>query len=71
MASEAKNRARSKYDTTNTVQIKLKLNRKTDADILERLGDVGNKQGYIKRLIRADLEAEKLLQITVEQGRII
>lgn len=71
MASEAKNRARSKYDNTNTVQIKLKLNRKTDADILERLGDIGNKQGYIKRLIRADLEAEKLLQISVEQGRII
>lgn len=66
MASEAKNRARSKYDNTNTVQIKLKLNRKTDADILERLGDIGNKQGYIKRLIRADLEAEKLLQISVE-----
>lgn len=71
--SEAKKRARLKYDGANTVQIKLKLNKKTDADILERFGEVGNKQGYIKRLVRKDLEEEreKLLQNPVEQGRII
>jgi hypothetical protein len=31
------------------------LNTKTDADILEKLNEVENKQGYIKELIRADL----------------
>lgn len=56
MASEAQRRAIAKYDAANTVQVKLKFNRVTDADILERLAEVGNRQGYIKRLIREDLE---------------
>ena len=47
-----------KYDASNTVQIRLKLNRKTDADILDRLDAVPNKQGYIKGLIRNDIENE-------------
>ena len=33
----------------------IKLNLKTDADILEQLEKVGNKQGYIKELIRRDI----------------
>jgi hypothetical protein len=46
------------YDVSNTVQIRLKLNKKTDADILNRLDVVPNKQGYIKGLIRSDMENE-------------
>jgi hypothetical protein len=46
------------YDVSNTVQIRLKLNKKTDADILDRLDAVPNKQGYIKGLIRDDIENE-------------
>lgn len=53
--SEAHNRAVKKYDEVNTKQIKLKLNKKTDADILEALESVPNKQGYIKFLIRKDI----------------
>lgn len=45
-----------KWDKANTVQIKMKLNKVNDADILEKLESVGNKQGYIKELIRRDLE---------------
>ena len=45
----------ARYDAANTLQIALKLNKKTDADILKRLEAVGNKQGYIKDLIRADI----------------
>lgn len=52
---EANKRAQVKYDKANTTQVMLKLNLKTDADILRRLAEVGNKQGYIKRLIRADI----------------
>jgi hypothetical protein len=52
----AEKRAKEKYDSKNTVQIKLKLNLKTDKDILEALKRSGNKQGYIKRLIREDLQ---------------
>lgn len=50
------NKSQSRYDASHTVQIKMKLNRKTDADILAKLDAAGNKQGYIKRLIRKDME---------------
>lgn len=52
----AQKRAKEKYDQKNTVQVKLKLNLKTDKDILEALERSGNKQGYIKKLIREDLQ---------------
>lgn len=48
----------ARYDKQNTRQIRLKLNLKTDADILEKLSEVDNKQGYIKSLIRADIDGE-------------
>ncbi len=48
-----------KYDRENTVQIKLKLNKKTDADILQKLEESGNKQGYLKALVRQDIEKSK------------
>ena len=51
--------SQQKYDKTNTTQIRMKLNLKTDADILEKLESVGNKQGYIKTLIRADIAGNK------------
>ena len=44
-----------KYDKNNTVQIKMKLNKNTDADILEFLETVENRQGYLKELIRNDM----------------
>lgn len=44
-----------KYDKTHTTGLYVKLNNGTDRDILERLGAVENKQGYIKALIRADM----------------
>lgn len=49
------NKAKARYDADHTKQIKLKLNLKTDADIIERLNSVGHKQTYIKALIRADI----------------
>lgn len=56
MISEAKKRASEKYDAANTIQIKIKLNKNTDADIINALNSSENKQGYIKQLIRADIE---------------
>lgn len=53
--TDAKRAAIKKYDAANTKQVMLKLNLKTDADILARLQEVGNTQGYIKALIRKDL----------------
>lgn len=54
--TEAQKRAKMKYDARATKQVMLKFNIKTDADILEKLDSVPNKQGYIKGLIRADLK---------------
>ena len=53
--SKAQLRAQAKYDKENTIQIKLKLNKKTDADIIKRLSEADSKQGYIKELIRLDI----------------
>lgn len=55
--TDAQKRAQAKYDAQNTRQIRLKLNTKTDADILDRFDECGNVQGYIKELVRADIEA--------------
>ena len=54
--TEAHKRASAKYDKANTKQIKMKLNCTTDSDILEALEQIDNVQGYIKQLIRADIE---------------
>ena len=59
MSSEAQVRASMKYNSANTVQIKFAFNKKTDADVLEKLNSVPNKQGYIKELVRADIMREK------------
>lgn len=56
MTSEAQKKATRKYDDAKTVQFKMKLNKGTDADILKKLDSVSNKQGYIKELIRADID---------------
>ena len=53
--SEAQKRAQAKYDKANTKQVMLKLNKITDADILELLDQTPNVQGYIKQLIRDDI----------------
>lgn len=56
-ASEALKKAIRKYDKGHTKQILLKLNKGTDADILQKLDEVDNKQGYIKGLIRDDIKS--------------
>ena len=48
------------YDTMHTTQVKLKLNKKTDADILDwiwkqRWNRDTSVQGEIKRLIRQEI----------------
>jgi len=57
--SKAQLRAQAKYDKDNTVQVKLKLNKKTDSGIIKALGDISNKQGYIKELINRDISKSK------------
>jgi hypothetical protein len=54
-----KYKPQTKYDSSNTTQIKLKLNLNTDADILAYLEKADNKQGTIKRLIREEISKEQ------------
>lgn len=47
--------AQAKYKEKNTKRIAFDVNLNTDQDIIQRLSEVPNKQGYIKELIRADI----------------
>lgn len=58
ITSESRRKANAKYDAKSTQFIGLKLNIKTDADILDAL-EGKSKQTEIKRLVRLGLEAEK------------
>lgn len=53
--SQAQRAAVKRYDAENTKMLHLKLNRRTDADILAHLETVDNVSGYLKALIRADM----------------
>lgn len=48
-------KAKAKYNKTKTRTYCLRLNLKTDKDIIEILDSVTSKQGYIKQLIREDI----------------
>lgn len=51
-----------RYESRHIERTTLKFNKTIDADIIARLAaqpkETGGKQGYIKRLIRADIEAK-------------
>ena len=55
MLTESQRKAQAKYDKANTRQVHLKLNLRTDADVIKALDSAESKQGYIKGLIRADI----------------
>lgn len=58
MATKAQSRASAKYDKTHTKGIYLKLNKETDADIIDYLKEVDNVQGLIKELIRRHISGD-------------
>ena len=58
MATTAQSRASAKYDKAHTKGIYLKLNKKTDADIIDYLKEVDNVQGLIKELIRRHIHGD-------------
>lgn len=43
----------------NTKIVSLRLNYNTDKDIIQKLDEVNSKMGYIKELIRKDLQTNK------------
>ena len=60
-STDAQIRAARKYDQNNTRLIQLKLNKKTDADILEFLEGLDNRQGFIKELIRKHMNGTEAI----------
>lgn len=57
--TEAQKRAQKKYDEANKGKwrmIHLKLNKETDAAVIEKLEASDSMQGYIKSLILKDIE---------------
>lgn len=64
MWGDSKYEAQSRYDDYNTTQVKLKLNYKTDADVLMWVNAHKNSrdssvQGAIKALVRADIAKQE------------
>jgi hypothetical protein len=61
---DAARRQRQEYEEAwkqeNTTRITLRLNNRTDADIIEAMQTAqGSKQGELRRLIRAGIAAER------------
>lgn len=59
MSSEAQRKATAKYDKANKVTLTVKLNKRTEADLIEYVAGLENKQGFIKGLLRKAMEEEK------------
>lgn len=47
-----------RYRAQNIKRMEIKLDIKTDGDILAQLEGIANKQGYIKSLIRQDIKKD-------------
>ena len=59
MVSNAQRRASAKYDKENAVVLTVKLNKKTDSDILAALESVTNRNAFIKKIIREKIAESK------------
>ena len=56
MITEAQKRATIKYEKSNIKRVVLKLNKKTDADIIEYLDQQKNVNGKLKDIIREKIK---------------
>ena len=52
---KAQYKANRKYQKANTKSYGFMLNKKYDAELIEKLDSVPNKTDYIRQLIKADL----------------
>ncbi len=51
--------ANKRYREQNIMQLSVNFNRKTEPELVQKLEQVENKSGYIKSLIRKDIEESK------------
>ena len=55
LTSSSQVKAQAKYDKEHTARISLKLNLRTDGDIIQWLRTQASMQGAVKRLIRKEI----------------
>lgn len=60
---ETRNAQKAAWDRSNTTYQTIKLNYKTDADILDMLAKTNNKQGLIKKALREYRESHDDFQV--------
>ena len=56
MVAESQRKASDKYQRNHIKQYNLRLNVRTDLDIIRFLDGVNNRQGLIKQLLRQEME---------------
>lgn len=60
---ETRNAQKAAWDRSNTTYQTIKLNYRTDADILDMLAKTNNKQGLIKKALREYRESHYDFQV--------
>lgn len=60
---ETRNAQKAAWDRSNTTYQTIKLNYRTDADILDMLAKTNNKQGLIKKALREYKESHDDFQV--------
>lgn len=59
MVAESQRRAADKYQRANIVQFSVKLNIKTDEDIIRFMWSVRNKNALFKKLLREEIARQQ------------
>ena len=55
----SKSIASNKYNKENTIAYCIRLNRKTDADLIDFMESLDNKTGFVKECIRTCIQEER------------
>lgn len=48
----------AKYERENLLRVMVKFNRKTEPELVERIESQENKAGYLKSLVKSDIERD-------------
>lgn len=59
MPTPAERKAFAKYQAEHIKVYRIKLNDRTDEELIRHLDSLDNVQGYIKALIRADIKSKE------------
>ena len=59
---ENQRRVNQAWKEQHTISFGVRLNRKTDADIIAKLEGAASRQGELKRLVRLGIKAEEVRQ---------